>query len=139
MLVVNANISIPYTEFDFSFARSGGPGGQNVNKVNTKVTLRWTVQKSPSIPDGVKQRFTAKYARRINKEGELVIYSQRFRDQGRNVADCIDKLRALILDVATAPKRRRKTKPSRGSIERRLKNKRHKSDKKQQRRRPTDD
>ena len=85
MLRVNDRISIPFTEFDFTFARSGGPGGQNVNKVNSKVTLRWDVEKSPTLPPDVLARFRAKYPRRMTKDGELVMHSQRYRDQGRNV------------------------------------------------------
>ena len=138
MLKVNHRIQIPFTEFDFSFSRSGGPGGQNVNKVSTKVTLRWDVIRSKKLPDDVRKRFRAKYARRINKEGQLVMHSQRYRDQGRNVADVLEKLRGLLLEVATAPKKRKPTKRTRGSNERRLQNKRKSSEKKQMRRKPID-
>jgi ribosome-associated protein len=139
MLIVNEQISIPLTELNFSFARSGGPGGQNVNKVNTKATLRWGVADSPSLPEGVRERFLEKYKRRITTEGELVLASQRFRDQGRNVADCLDKLRDLLLEVATPPKRRKKTKPSRAARERRLQQKSRQAEKKQRRRTRFDD
>ena len=139
MLRVNDRISIPYTEFDFTFARSGGPGGQNVNKVNSKVTLRWDVTKSPTLPADVLARFRAKYHRRITKDGDLVMYSQRYRDQGRNVADCLEKLRELLLEVAVAPRTRRPTRRTKGSVQRRLKDKKQQSDKKQGRRRPTGD
>lgn len=137
MLKVNHRISIPYTEFDFTFARSGGPGGQNVNKLNTKVTLRWKIESSKTLPDDVRDRFTKKFHRRITKDGEFLITSQRFRDQGRNVADCLDKLRDLLLEVATAPRKRKPTRPSRGSIERRLKDKKRTSDRKKSRQRPS--
>lgn len=136
MLKVNARIQIPFTEFDFSFSRSGGPGGQNVNKVSTKVTLRWDVMTSPTLPDDVRKRFTARYRRRINKEGELVMHSQRYRDQGRNVADVLEKLRGLLSEVATAPRNRKPTKPSRGANERRLQNKKKASERKQSRKKP---
>jgi ribosome-associated protein len=136
MLVVNRRIRIPSSEFRFTFARSAGPGGQNVNKVNTKVTLHWTVESSPSLPEDVRDRFRSKYGRRINKNGELVIYSQRYRDQGRNTEDCLDKLREMLLDVATAPKKRKATRPSRASKERRLRDKRARSQTKESRRRP---
>lgn len=139
MLKVNHRIQIPYTEFDFSFSRSGGPGGQNVNKVNTKVTIRWDIKGSPTVPDDVSNRFCAKYRRRITKEGHLVMQSQRYRDQGRNVADVIDKLRVLLLEVATAPVKRKPTKPSRGSKERRLESKRQTSARKQMRKKPFSD
>ena len=79
MLKVNSKIEIPLKEFDFSYARSPGPGGQNVNKVNTKVILKWAVGESTSLPEGVKERFLNKYARRISKTGELVLTSHRFR------------------------------------------------------------
>ena len=137
MLTVNAQISIPLAEFDFSFSRSSGPGGQHVNKVNTKVTLRWDVTNSASLPDAVRERFCSHYHRRLTRSGEFLVHSQRFRDQGRNVADCLAKLRALILEVAAPVKVRRKTRPSRASNERRLGDKRRLAEKKQRRRRPT--
>ena len=136
MLTVNHRIEIPYTEFDFAFARSGGPGGQNVNKLNTKVTLRWAISSSRTLPDDVWERFTKKFHRRITKDGDFLITSQRYRDQGRNVADCLDKLRELLLEVATAPRKRKPTRRSRGSIERRLKDKKMTSDRKKSRQRP---
>ncbi len=130
-LVVTEDIRIPRYEFTFTFVRSSGPGGQNVNKVNTKARLRWPVVTSRSLIDDVKQRFLIKHRRRINVHGELVISSQRFRDQNRNISDCLEKLRAMLLDVAVAPIRRKKTKPSRAAIERRLQSKRERSRRKQ--------
>ncbi len=132
-------IEIPLREFSFSFSRSSGPGGQNVNKLNTRVTLRWDVARSPSLPESVRRRFQSRYARRITQEGELVMTSQRFRDQGRNVADCLEKLRVLLEDVAEAPKPRKRTRPSKASVQRRLKEKRARAQSKQRRRRPGDD
>ena len=136
MLRVNHRIQIPFTEFDFSFSRSGGPGGQNVNKVNSKVTLRWNIAKSATLPGDVRERFVQKYRRRITTDGEFVMHSERFRDQGRNVADCLEKLRELLLEVAVTPKKRKPTKPTKGSRERRLKEKRAASERKARRRKP---
>jgi ribosome-associated protein len=139
MLKVNERIQIKLAEFNFTFARSGGPGGQNVNKVNSKVALRWALENSKTIPEDVRIRFKAKFHRRINKDGEFLIQSERFRDQGRNVADCLEKLRALLLEVATAPAIRRPTRRTKGSNERRLNDKKSTSRKKESRRRPTID
>ena len=139
MLEVGRRIHIPLRELGFTFARSSGAGGQNVNKVNSKATLRWDVAGSPSLPDDVRERFHSRFARRITREGELVLTSQRFRDQGRNVADCLEKLRAMLAEVATRPRRRRATKPSRASRERRLRHKRAASERKQRRRPPSSD
>jgi ribosome-associated protein len=136
MLRVNHRIQIPFTEFDFSFSRSGGPGGQNVNKVNSKVTLRWNVATSPTLPGDVRGRFVERNRRRITADGEFVMHSERYRDQGRNVADCLEKLRELLLEVAVAPKMRKATKPTKGSKERRLKEKRAASERKARRRKP---
>jgi ribosome-associated protein len=136
MLRVTSRIQIPPTEFDFSFARSGGPGGQNVNKVNSKATLRWRPAESPSLPDDVRQRFLQRHGNRITAAGELVINSQKYRDQGRNVADCLEKLREMLLAVAVAPKKRRPTRPTLASQQRRRENKSLQSKKKQSRRTP---
>lgn len=139
MLNVNDKISIRLAEFQFSYARSPGPGGQNVNKVNSKVILKWSLEKTNALPEKVKQRFREKYANRISQEGMFVISSHRFRDQGRNVADCLSKLRELILTVAVEPKRRKKTKVSKAAQRRRLDSKRRKSVKKQARKPPQRD
>ena len=136
MLVVNSSISIPLKELNFTFSRSSGPGGQNVNKVNTKVTLHWPVAESPSIPEPVRRRFLERFPNRINSEGEVVLASQRYRDQGRNVADCMNKLREMLAQAATAPRKRKKTRPTRGSKERRLREKKAASEKKQRRASP---
>ncbi|MCA9204259.1 MAG: alternative ribosome rescue aminoacyl-tRNA hydrolase ArfB [Pirellulaceae bacterium] len=140
MLKVNRRIAIPLAEFTYTFARSGGPGGQNVNKVNSKATLRWPITSSPSLPEDVRQRFLATFRTRITQDGDLVLSSQRYRDQGRNVQDCLDKLREMLLSVATPPKIRRETKPTRGSRERRLQEKKSLGQKKERRRtiRPDD-
>jgi ribosome-associated protein len=136
VLVVTRSIRIPRDEFTFTFMRSSGPGGQNVNKVNTKVRLRWDVARSPSLPEAVRERFQRNYARRITTEGDLLITSQRYRDQARNIDDCLEKLRELLAAVATPPRRRKKTRPSRASKERRLQGKREQSERKRGRRKP---
>ncbi len=130
MLVVDDRLSVPLKEFEFTFSRSSGPGGQNVNKVNTKVTLHWAVASSPSVPEGVKQRFLARYRRRINNRGQVVVTSQRFRDQGRNVGDCLAKLREMLAVVAAPPKQRKATRPGRAAHQRRLRQKRQRGEKK---------
>ena len=137
MLEIDHRIRVPLREFSFTFSRSAGAGGQNVNKVNTKATLRWAVARSPSLPDDVRERFLERYRRRITGEGELVLTSQRFRDQGRNVADCIEKLRAMLLEVSRPPRRRKPTKPTRASRERRLAEKQRTAERKVRRRRPS--
>ncbi len=133
MLIVNSRIRIPLGELRFTFSRSSGPGGQNVNKLNTKATLRWPVATSPSLPDDVRERFLSRYRNRVTTEGDLVMASQRFRDAGRNAGDCVEKLRQMLAEVARPPKARKPTKPSRGSVRRRLENKRKQSQKKQAR------
>lgn len=139
MLIVNDKIRVRLREFRFSFSRSSGAGGQNVNKLNTKATLRWEVASSQGLPDHVRTRFLERYRRRISADGELVLTSQRFRDQGRNVADCLEKLRGMLAAVARPPRTRKATKPTRSSVERRLSSKQRTRLKKQRRQRPLDE
>lgn len=135
MLDVAPHIQIPLDEFEFTYARSSGPGGQNVNKVNSKAVLRWRPLTSPNLREDVRTRFVARYSGKLTTEGELVLSSERFRDQRQNIDDCLEKVREMLLSVARPPKTRKKTKPSRASKERRLDSKRRDSAKKQNRRR----
>jgi ribosome-associated protein len=139
MLTVNAHIQIPDSEFEWTYARSSGPGGQNVNKVSSKAVLRWNVLSSPSLPPEVRARFLSRYGSRLTTEGDLLITSQRYRDQGRNVADALEKLTAMLTEIARPPKRRRPTKPTKGSVARRLESKQARSRTKQTRRRPAEE
>jgi ribosome-associated protein len=136
MLTINEHIAISDDELEWSFARSGGPGGQNVNKVASKAVLRWDLAGSSSLPEEAKARLRALQRRRITTEGVLVLSGQRFRDQERNREDCLEKLRALILEALTVPKTRRPTKPSRGAKRRRLADKRRRAETKAGRRLP---
>ncbi len=139
MLEITPTLQIPDTEFTWAFARSGGPGGQNVNKVASKAALRWQIATSSALPEEVKIRLALQQKRFFTQDGELIIVSQRYRDQERNREDCLEKLRAIILQALAVPKARKKTKPSRGAKRRRLQDKKQRSDIKQQRRRPRDD
>ncbi len=133
---VTKTMQIPESEFHFTYARSGGPGGQNVNKVASKAVLHWALKANNSLPPEVKDRFVQQNRWRVTTEGVLVLDSQRYRDQAKNVADCLEKLREMLVRAVHVPKKRRPTKPSRSSKERRLKAKRHTSHQKAHRQRP---
>lgn len=138
MLEITRHLHVPETEFTWSFVRAGGPGGQNVNKVASKAVLRWDVAASPSLPEAVKARLRASHPSRFTNEGELVLTSQRFRDQERNRQDCLEKLAELVRQAAAVPRPRKKTRPTRGSRENRLKDKQRRSRVKSLRRKPGD-
>lgn len=134
-LVITDRLVLDGEELRFSFARSSGPGGQNVNKVNTKAVLRWRPEAS-DLPRDVVRRLLERCRGRVNEAGELVISSDRHREQRRNVTECLDRLRAIVIAAATPPKRRRPTKPTRASKEARLRAKRNRSRTKANRRPP---
>ncbi len=134
MLIVSSRLQIPMREFTFTYARSSGPGGQNVNKLSTKAILRWPMRTSKSLLEAVRDRFLAKYGNKLTTDGDLLITSQRTRDAGRNTADCLEKLRRMLSIVAEPPKTRRPTRPTKSSIHRRLEQKKHQSGRKKQRR-----
>jgi ribosome-associated protein len=136
---INARLGIPRSELRFSFVRSSGPGGQNVNKVNTKAVLRWSVAKNRSLPEDVRERFLRRYANRVTERGELVMMSQRTRDQTKNQADCLERLGKLVLAVASPPRPRKKTRPPRSANEARLRDKRAVTERKRRRGPPRDE
>lgn len=127
-------VTLPEAEFTWSFARSGGPGGQNVNKVSSKAILRWNVVATQALPPMVKARLMQLIAPRLTKDGDLLIVAQEYRDQGKNQAACRAKLAELLRRAATPPKVRRATKPTAGSQRRRREAKRQQSERKAARR-----
>ena len=133
MLEISPALSIPDDELVERFVRSSGPGGQNVNKVNTKATLRWQPGEG-TVPSPVWNRFRVLAKRYLTTEGEVVIQSQQFRDQAQNVQACRTRLAELLRQASVAPKRRIKTKPSKAAKRRRLDEKKRNSEKKDSRR-----
>ena len=135
-LQVSPTIKIPLAELDFQFVRSSGPGGQHVNKTNSKVQLFWNVAESEVIGRNLKLRFMQKYENQISNAGVLLIESQTHRDQHLNKRVALQKLQKMIRCVARPPKPRKPTKPTRASKEKRLEKKSQQAQKKKLRNPP---
>lgn len=133
-LRIGPGLTIPEDELSVAFSRSGGPGGQNVNKVASKAEVRWVPAQSRALSEPDRQWLLSRIGSRLTVQGELIVVSSKTRDQVRNRADAEEKLAELVRAALQRPKPRRATKPTRGSKERRLKEKKVRSDIKRTRR-----
>jgi ribosome-associated protein len=139
-LVVRPDLSIPERELVWAAVRSSGPGGQNVNKVSSKVELRFDFEASCALTHSVKIRLRGLAVHRLDGDGRILIVSQITRNQPQNLEDARQRLAELIVRALVVPKKRRPTKPSKAAKRRRVENKRVQSQKKQSRaRKPHDD
>ena len=120
MITLRPGIEVPAEELEIRYVRSSGPGGQNVNKTSTKAVVRWNVRSAAGVRDDVKGRFVARFASRVTAAGDILITSDRYRDQPRNLEDCLAKLAAMLEEVAVAPTKRKPTRPGRAARERRI-------------------
>ena len=134
MIKISDSIYINESELKESFIRSSGPGGQHVNKVATAVQLRFNDKTSGNISKEVYNRLRTIAGSKLTEDGNLIIVSQVHRSQIQNRQVALDKLISLLQQAAKKPKRRKKTRPSRASVEKRLRNKRLQSEKKMARR-----
>ncbi len=133
-ILVRPGVVVPADALTFHAVRSGGPGGQNVNKVASKVELRIDLALIEGLDGGARERLRAACATSLDAEGRLLVTSQRTRDQRMNLDDAREKVRALVAAALVRPRPRRKTKPTRGSVQRRLSDKKHRSQTKSGRR-----
>jgi len=134
MIRVTSHIEIDEREIEEQFVRASGPGGQNVNKLSTAVQLRFDVRHSPSLPPDVRARLERLAGARLTRDGVLVIIAQRHRTQVRNREDALERLLELIRQAAVAPVKRRPTRPTKASRERRIESKKRRAGIKQHRR-----
>jgi ribosome-associated protein len=133
-IVVTPRLTIPGSELALAFARSGGPGGQNVNKVASKVELRWNPTTSAALGDDDRTWLLSRLAKRLTSDGTLIVTSTATRDQIKNRTDAMSKLTLIVRAALERPKARKPTKPSKGAKRRRVEAKRHRSEIKRNRR-----
>ena len=133
-LVVTPRLTIPAGELAVAFARSGGPGGQNVNKVASKVELRWNPTTSMALGLEDRTYLMTRLANKLTTEGDLIVTSTLTRDQIKNRDDAMSKLALIVRAALDRPKKRHATKPTRASKRRRVEGKRHRADIKRNRR-----
>ncbi|WP_246845602.1 alternative ribosome rescue aminoacyl-tRNA hydrolase ArfB [Bdellovibrio sp. ZAP7] len=122
------DVSQFYHEFDFTYARSRGPGGQNVNRTNSAAILRWNLRDSQALPENIKARLLEKLAAQLTVDGDILIRSEEFRDQDQNRSACLKRLQALLQKALFVPKKRVATKPTRSSVRKRLDSKKRHSE-----------
>lgn len=139
MLTVTPDLVLDENELEETFVRAAGPGGQNVNKVATAVQLRFDVRHSPSLPEAIRQRLTQWLANRLTTDGVLIIEAKRFRTQEQNRREARDRLVSLLRQAVRPPKPRRATQPTRAARQKRIEQKRQRSQVKRLRRSPPEE
>ena len=139
VLPVNDRVAIPLSEIDLAFARSGGPGGQNVNKVETQVEARWKPGETAAVGADDRAWLLERLAARLTNAGELLVVSSRYRTQGANRQDALDRLAEVVRAALLRPRKRKKTKPSKAAKQRRIQAKKNRSQTKANRRFRADD
>lgn len=125
-------------EITFEFTRGGGPGGQNVNKVNSRATLRFNLVNSESLSEATRSRLLERLQPRLTNDGELVIHASEYREQARNRGAALLRLEKILVEALQRKKKRKKTRPTRGSVERRIQEGKRRSQIKKWRRKPDD-
>ena len=133
-IIINDELTIPADQLQVNAVRSSGPGGQNVNKVATCIELRFNPERCDLLGTAVVNRLLALAGKRVDSENTIIITSQKYREQSRNLDDACEKLRQLILKALVPPKPRKPTRPTRASVQKRITRKRQASEKKSQRR-----